>query len=121
MVQFILHKFDHRRPMGRKNFFLTSAIYFIPYAAIFISLNIEARMDIAIFTTLIISIPLQLLQFRRAKAANIPLPFIIASMVLIPFELSLKGGMVETSIQSFQLALTALLILLPNKIEPLSP
>ena len=121
IIKYLQNKFTHSRPMGRKNFFLTSLIYFIPYAVASLVLITAPQKDLGVLGVLIITAPLQILQIRRARAAEIPVSIIIVSMVLIPFDLMLRGGRVEEAIQIFQIILTAFLIFLPNKVKPILP
>ena len=64
---------------------------------------------------------LNLLLFRRAKAARIPIAFAFFSWFITPINLMTEIGMVEIAIGWYQFGLLIALLFRKNKVKPVTP
>ena len=124
IVQYLKDKFNPARPIGRKNFIWSYLLTICVYAPI--AWNLPGMDEIpAPATTIlllqVISIPQNLLLFRRAIAAWIPLALVILCWFLTAIHLMTERGLFEIAIHWYQFVLMLFIQFKKNKVEPVAP
>ena len=128
VVEFLKDKFNPTRPMGRKNFFWTNFVYRAIFIAL-ISLSYLLGVGLAIsihfplLLLILIDAPCLLLAFRRARAAKVhfSLIYIAGITSLVYALLSRSIPLVPNLIVGYNIGLSIALVILKNKVDPLSP
>ena len=123
-IEFIKDKFNPSRPIGRKNYFWSFMAYMLVY--IVIAWNIPGMDQIpappaTAIAGIIISLPIYLLNLRRARACLMPVAFIYGLLFLAPINLMTDGSPVEHLINFYGTIVGVYLLFAPNKVDPLSP
>ena len=124
LVKYIKDKFTPSRPMGRKNWFWSNifyAIIYIPCAFVLPGMDQLPAPAPTVLMLSLIGAPFVLLHCRRAYAAGIPLILVLVSWFLTPVNLMTEGGFIESAINWYQGALFIFLLVIKNKVEPVSP
>lgn len=68
-----------------------------------------------------ISIPQNLLLFRRSSAAGIPTALVILCWFLTPIHLMAEGGLLEFAIHWYQFVLMLFILFKKNIVDPVAP
>ena len=124
IVQYLKDKFNPSRPMGRKNFIWSYLLTICVYAPI--AWNLPGMDEIPASATTIlllqvISIPQNLLLFRRAIAAGIPTALVILCWLLTPIHLMTERGLIEIAIHWYQFVLMLFILFKKSKVKPVTP
>ncbi|WP_186481099.1 hypothetical protein [Synechococcus sp. NOUM97013] len=124
IVQYLKDKFNPSRPMGRKNFVWSYLLTICVYAPIAWNLPGMDEMPASATTILLlqlISIPQNLLLFRRSSAAGIPTALVILCWFLTPIHLMAEGGLLEFAIHWYQFVLMLFILFKKNIVDPVAP
>ena len=130
LFQYIKDKFDPTRPMGRKNFFWTNFIYRLIVVVLVFLFSLfyplwNASVQGPLILLVLVDAPCILLAFRRARAARVHFSFVyIAGLLSIVYALlsrSIPLVGVSNLIVGYNLGLSLALIIMKNKIEPVTP
>ena len=125
VVEYIKDKFNPTRPMGRKNYFLSTVACIILIFPVLFFLIPEAKLiPVSAKTGLLIELinaPLSLLQLRRAKAAQIPVAIVVLGWIFdFIVRVSIESP-INIAISIYVLVVMACLLLLKNKVKPVAP
>ena len=127
-IDFFAKKFDPRRPMGRRNYFIT---YLLCVAAVFLATFLIALgvpgfdetpmppLNVVVFAGILW--PVWLLHFRRARGAGIHFAYIYVLILLTPINLMTERGAVEAAINIYQFIVTLNLLFKKDVLEPALP
>jgi len=128
--QYIKDKFDPTRPMGRKNFFWTNFVYRLIFIVIIFLFSLiyplwNASVQAPLLLLVFVDAPCILLAFRRARAAKVHFSLVyiagLLSIVYALFSRSIPLMGVSNLIIGYNLGLSLALIIMKNKIEPVTP
>ena len=123
IVQYLKDKFNPL-DLWEKEFHLELSAYYMCLCPI--AWNLPGMDEIPASATTIlllqvISIPQNLLLFRRAIAAGIPTALVILCWLLTPIHLMTERGLIEIAIHWYQFVLMLFILFKKSKVKPVTP